>query len=96
MPDENLPSAEELVQNLLDELKDFGNVLSPQDRDLLKEFAEMALRHSDAIVNAAALQPMELFLLSVLLEEQKLRARQFAALRLRIDQLKAQQRRPPQ
>ncbi len=67
----NFPSATELVRQTIGELTHVGEMLSPQDRQILRHFADFALNNRAAIANAASLQPLEIMLLLVLLDEHK-------------------------
>ncbi len=85
----NLPSASMLVYDLVTELIHVGEMLPPQDRYTLKQFADYALNNRAAIANAGSLQPLEVMLLLVLLEEHKRLEHINYELRIEIERLKA-------
>ncbi len=85
----NLPSASELVFQTVGELRHVGEMLPLQDRITLDRFAEFALNHRAAIAHAASLQPMEIMLLLLLLEQHKTLERINHELRTEIERLKA-------
>lgn len=85
----NFPSATEVVRQTVAELQHVGEMLPPQDRYILKEFADFALNNRAAIANAASLQPLEVMLLLVLLDEHKRMERINHELRTEIERLKA-------
>lgn len=85
----NFASATELVHQINTELKHFGEMLSPQDRIILQRFTELALNKRGAIANAATLQPLEVMLLLILLEEHKNSERMHYELQVEIERLKA-------
>ena len=84
----NLPSATDLVHQVIADLKPFTAMLSPQDRLVFSHFAEYALNNRTAIANATNLLPLEAVLLIFLLEEYKLNQRLYNDLRAEIDRLK--------
>ena len=85
----NFPSATELVRQVNMELEHFGEMLPPQDRIILRRFTELALNNRGAIANAASLEPLEVMLLLILLEEHKSLERMNYELRVEIERLKA-------
>ena len=85
----NFPSATELVRQTVADLQHVGEMLSPQDRHILQKFAEFALNNRAALANAASLQPLEVMLLLVLLDEHKNLERMNHELRTEIERLKA-------
>jgi hypothetical protein len=84
----NFPSATELVRQTVADLEHVGEMLPPQDRHILNQFAEFALNNRAAIANAASLQPLEVVLLLLLLEEHKKLERVNYELRTEIERLK--------
>ena len=78
-----------LVYDLAEELKNFSNVLTPQDRSIITHFIELALNNRAAIANAASLQPLEAMLLLVMLQEHKDNARNLDELRAEIRWLRS-------
>ncbi len=84
----NFPSATELVRQTIAELEHVGEMLPPQDRLILKRFAEYALNNRAALANAASLHPLEVMLLLLLLEEHKNRERMGYELHAEIERLK--------
>ncbi len=85
----NLPSASELVFQTIGELRHVGEMLPLQDRITLDRFAEFALNRRAAIAHAASLQPLEIMLLLLLLEQHKTLERINHELRTEIERLKA-------
>ncbi len=85
----NFPSATELVRQTVADLQHVGEMLSPQDRYILQRFADFALNNRAALANAASLQPLEVMLLLVLLDEHKNLERMNHELRTEIERLKA-------
>ena len=85
----NFPSATELVHQVIGELTHVGEMLPPQDRHILKQFADFALNHRAAIANATSFNPLEIMLLLVLLDEHKTLERINHELRTEIERLKA-------
>ncbi len=89
----NLPSATQLVHEVIDELKPVAEMLPPHDRWVLNRFYEYALNNRTAIANAASLMPLEATLLIILLEERKRTSRVLDELQAEIEKLKQAQRR---
>ncbi len=85
----NFPSATELVRELTGELEHVGEMLPLVERHILKEWVAFALNNRAAIANAASLQPLEVMLLLVLLEEHKKLERVEYELRRELERLKA-------
>ncbi len=85
----NFPSATELVRELTGELEHVGEVLPLVERHILQEWIAFALNNRAAIANAASLQPLEVMLLLVLLDEHKKLQRVEYELRREIERLKA-------
>ncbi len=85
----NFPSATELARQLIAELKEVGDVLPVVERQILNEFTEFALNNRAAIANAASLQPLEIMLILVLVDEHKKMERMNYELRTEIERLKA-------
>ncbi len=84
----NFPSATELVHQIISDLKNFGDMLSPQDRITLNRYYELALNNRAAIANAANLMPLEVLLVLILLEEHKANQHTEAELRAEIKALR--------
>jgi len=89
----NLPSATQLVHEVIGELKPFSEMLPPHDRWILNRFYEYALNNRAAIANAASLMPMEATLLIILLEERKRTNHVLNELQAEIEKLKQEQKR---
>lgn len=84
----NLPSATEMVHQVIADLKPFAEMLSPQDRLIFNKFTEYALNNRAAIANAATLLPFEATLLVLVLEEHKMTQRLHNELRAEVERLK--------
>jgi hypothetical protein len=84
----NLPSATQLVHEVIGELRPFAEMLPPHDRWILNKFYEYALNNRAAIANAARLMPMEATLLVILLEERKRTNHALNELKAEIERLK--------
>lgn len=85
----NFASATELARQLVAELDEVGVVLPLVERQILKEFTEFTLNNRAAIANAASLNPLEIMLILVLVDEHKRMERMNYELRTEIERLKA-------
>ncbi len=85
----NSRSATKFAHQIPADLKPFTEVLPPQDRSILIEFTEYALKDRATIEDAASLLPLEFALLVVFLEENKRTQRFYGELCAEIDRLKA-------
>jgi hypothetical protein len=85
----NFASATELARQLVAELEEVGVVLPLVERQILKEFTEFTLNNRAAIANAASLNPLEIMLVLVLVDEHKKMERMNYELRTEIERLKA-------
>ena len=85
----NFASATELARQLVAELNEVGVVLPLVERQILKEFTEFTLNNRAAIANAASLNPLEIMLVLVLVDEHKKMERMNYELRTEIERLKA-------
>lgn len=82
-----LPSTTQIAFDLIAELKPFYGALRISDQLVLDKFFEAILQHRAAISNAASLLPMEVMLLTVLLEERKRNNHNFIQLYSQIEEL---------
>jgi len=82
-----LPSTTQIAFDLIAELKPFYGALRLSDQLILDKFFEAVLQHRAAISNAASLLPMEVMLLTILLEERKRSNHNFIQLYSQIEEL---------
>ena len=86
--DRHLLSTNELVHQVIAELRPFAEILPPQDRQVFNEFTEYALNNHAAIADAASLLPLEGTLLVLLLEEHRRCQQLYDVLCTEIERLK--------
>ena len=85
----NFSTATELVRQTIADLEHVGEMLPLVERHILKEFTEFALNNRAAIANAANLQPLEVMMLVILVDQHKRMERMEYELRREIERLKA-------
>ena len=83
-----LPSATQIVFNLIAELQPFYGALRRSDQLILDKFFEAILQHRVPIGNADSLLPMEVLPFAILLEERKKIDQLLVELQAEIEELK--------
>ena len=81
-------SPTELAHKIIDELKPLADMLSPNDRRIIKRFCEYILQNRVSISNATSLLPLEAALVVVQVEEHENNNYQFSDLRNQLLELK--------
>jgi hypothetical protein len=79
-----VPSFRMLLDSIIMELGDFRRALRQRDRQVFDRIMDMAREHASASTVAAAIDPMDTIVLSILIEQQK-----------QIDDLKEENDAPP-
>lgn len=79
-----VPSFRMLLDSIIMELGDFRRVLRRRDQQVFDRIMDMAREHASASTVAAAVDPMDTIVLSILIEQQK-----------QIDDLKEDSNAPP-
>ena len=81
-------SATELAHKIIAELMPLADMLSPNDRRIIKRFCEYILQNRVSISNATSLLPLEAALVVVQVEEHENNNYQFSDLRNQLQELK--------
>ena|SRR5215207_6523448 len=81
-------SATELAHKIIAELMPLADMLSPNDRRIIKRFCEYILQNRVSISNATSLLPLEAALVVVQVEEHENNNYQFSDLRSQLQELK--------
>ena len=66
-----VPSFRMLLDSIIMELGDFRRALRQRDRQVFDRIMDMAREHASASTVAAAIDPMDTIVLSILIEQQK-------------------------
>jgi len=66
-----VPSFRTVLDGIIAELSDFRRTLRRHDRAVFDRIMDMAREHASASTMAAAIDPMETVVLSILIEQQK-------------------------
>ena len=66
-----VPSFRMLLDSIIMELGDFRRALRRRDREVFDRIMDMAREHASASTVAAAVDPMDTIVLSILIEQQK-------------------------
>ena len=66
-----VPSFRMLLDSIILELADFRRTMRRRDREAFDRIMDMAREHASASAVAAALDPMDTIVLSILIEQQK-------------------------
>jgi hypothetical protein len=66
-----VPSFRMLLDSIIMELGDFRRALRQRDRQVFDHIMDMAREHASASTVAAAIDPMDTIVLSILIEQQK-------------------------
>jgi len=66
-----VPSFRMLLDSIIMELGDFRRALRRRDRQVFDHIMDMAREHASASTVAAAIDPMDTIVLSILIEQQK-------------------------
>ncbi len=66
-----MPSFRMLLDSIIMELGDFRRALRRRDRQVFDRIMDMAQEHASASTVAAAVDPMDTIVLSILIEQQK-------------------------
>lgn len=81
-------SPTELAHKIIAELMPLADMLSPNDRRVIKRFCEYILQNRVSISNATSLLPLEAALVVVQVEEHESNNYQFSDLRSQLQELK--------
>ena len=81
-------SPTELAHKIITELMPLADMLSPNDRRIIKRFCEYILQNRVSISNATSLLPLEAALVVVQVEEHENNNYQFSDLRNQLQELK--------
>jgi len=66
-----VPSFRMLLDSIIMELGDFRRALRRRDQEVFDRIMDMAREHASASTVAAAIDPMDIIVLSILIEQQK-------------------------
>ena len=83
-------SPTELAHKIIAELMPLADMLSPNDRRIIKRFCEYILQNRVSISNATSLLPLEAALVVVQVEEHENNNYQFSDLRNQLQELKCE------